>query len=87
MKYNEYQVWFHAFNNAILGLSRREDIAFSTIKSGASDIADFCVTKFQTIEQLPESSDLSKIGEGFDLKGIVEKVVKNSLKENNPKHK
>jgi hypothetical protein len=79
MKYSEYQVWFHAFNNAVLALSNRTDL--SSITDKADEIANFCVEKFHEVE-MPEVPDMSNIGSGIDLKGIVEQVAKDAMKEN-----
>jgi hypothetical protein len=81
MKYAEYQVWFHAFNNAVLGLSRRTDLATTSIAGTANTIANICVDKFKEVE-MPEAPDMSSLGAGIDLKGIVEQVAKDAMKGN-----
>ncbi len=80
MKYAEYQVWFHAFNNAVLGLSRT-DLFISEIIESSDEIANFCLNKFKEVE-MPEAPDMSNLGAGIDLKGIVEQVAKDAMKGN-----
>lgn len=72
MKYSEYQVWFHAFNNAVLGLTQQETIKIDSIIPIAEKIAEFALQKFNTVDQ-PQTPDLSSFG---DMKTIVEDVVK-----------
>lgn len=79
MKYAEYQVWFHAFNNAVLGLSQRKDIMVSDIPHRADDIANFCLEKFKAVE-VPETPDLGSALGGIDLKNVVESTVKEAMK-------
>jgi hypothetical protein len=85
MKYTEYQVWFHAFNNAVLGLSHRTDINVFEIQDRSDKIAKFCVEKFKEVE-VPEVPDLPNLGgspgAGIDLKSIVEQVAKEAIKAN-----
>lgn len=92
MKYSEYQVWFHAFNNAVLGLSQNQSISHDIIAT-ADVIANYCVEKFKEVE-MPEVPDLPNLGgssgSGIDLKNIVEQVAKEAMKGNVPvskKHK
>lgn len=80
MKYAEYQVWFHAFNNAVLGLSQNEGISSITeLKKDADEIANFCLEKFKTVE-MPETPDLGSALGGVDLKNVVENTVKEAMK-------
>ncbi len=79
MKYAEYQVWFHAFNNAVLGLAQHQTSSHDIIAT-AEVIANHCLEKFNAVE-IPEAPDLSNIG-GIDLKGVVEQVAKEAMKGN-----
>lgn len=72
MKYSEYQVWFHAFNNAISALARQESLSVYAMIQGAEQIAEVALKKFKGVEQ-PQTPDLSNLG---DMKTIVDAVVK-----------
>lgn len=86
MKYAEYQVWFHAFNNAVLGLSQHQSVSHDIIAT-ADVIANHCVEKFREVE-VPEVPELPNLGgtpgasAGLDLKSIVEQVAKEAIKGN-----
>ena len=80
MKYSEYQVWFHAFNNAVLGLGPRNDLTINDVTTRANTVANYCLEKFKEVE-MPDAPDLSNLG-GIDLKGVVEQVAKEAMKGN-----
>lgn len=81
MKYEEYQVWFHAFNNAVLGRSQCGCKDTKHVIDFAECVADHCVEKFKYVE-VREKMDLSSLGSagGVDLKSIVEQVAKDATK-------
>lgn len=79
MKYSEYQVWFHAFNNAVLSFSRNTELYVEQITRDAEYVANFCLEKFKEVEndKEPNISNLTN-----DLKGIVEQVAQEAIKGN-----
>jgi hypothetical protein len=72
MKYAEYQVWFHTFNNAITALSQRTDISMHNLSSLASDIADKALDKFKNVK-MPDVP--TGIDGGIDFQGLVNQVA------------
>jgi hypothetical protein len=68
MKYSEYQVWYHAFNNAVQALANNSSIDIEDLMSGADKIANFVTAKFSGVE-MPVTPDI-------DLQGLVSKVAK-----------
>jgi hypothetical protein len=79
MTYQEYQVWFHAFNNAYTALCRDIAIArtltLSEIQREAQDVAKIALNKFKDVE-LPDTPNMSNI----DLQGLVNSVAQNAVK-------
>lgn len=76
MKYADYQVWFHAFNNAISAFGRREDITLDLGIEKAEKVADKALEKFKNV-QMPEAPAGL---EGLDLQGLVDRVAKSATK-------
>jgi len=72
MKYAEYQVWFHAFNTGISAFGSRTDIEPSAALAIAESAGNIALKKYQEVE-VPE---MPQIPDGFDLNGLVSKVVK-----------
>jgi hypothetical protein len=80
MKYTEYQVWFHAFNNAILAFAQRpNDNDMVNVVGCAEYVANHCLKKFREVE-VPEAPDVSGTLGGFDIKSVVEQVAKEAMK-------
>lgn len=81
MTYAQYQVWFHAFNNAYAALCRTikeqepDHHTLRSIRSEAAEVADFILKKFEEVK-MPEAPDMS----GIDLQGLVNKVAQNVIK-------
>jgi hypothetical protein len=72
MKYAEYQVWYHTFNNAytsaIRTYSHNDSLRFAT------ETADFVVKKLSEV-QMPEVPDIKM--DGIDLQNLVDTVARN----------
>ena len=76
MKYNEYQVWFHAYNNGVSAFARRHGIGAKEVLDFAEMAAERALNKYQEVE----IQETPIIPEGIDLQGIVDKVAKSVLK-------
>jgi hypothetical protein len=77
MKYAEYQVWFHAFNNAITAFAQRTDMTPSAIPTLALEIADIVLKKFKDVK-MPETP----VGlDGIDLQGLVNQVAQKAIRK------
>jgi hypothetical protein len=77
MKYAEYQIWFHAFNNAITAFAHRTDMTPRTIPTLALEIADITLEKFKGVK-MPEAP----VGlEGIDLQGLVNQVAQKAVQK------
>ena len=76
MTYQEYQVWFHAFNNAYTALCRDVSVyrklTLMDIRIEAQEIGDLALNKFKDVK-LPETPNL-------DLQGLVNSVAQNAVK-------
>ena len=79
MKYEEYQVWFHAFNNAIAARLQIKDLSVYQCIEDADAVANTVLTKFKTVET-PEPVLPEGLG-GIDLKNVVNQVAKEVMKE------
>ena len=81
MKYSEYQVWFHAFNNAVLAFARRDGFDVYRVQNCASTIADTALAKFKDVDapDIPDPSSLTN--SGIDLQKIVLDVIKQATPE------
>lgn len=77
MKYAEYQVWFHAFNNAISAFGRREDITPDLGITKAEQIADKALEKFKNVKMPEAPAGL----EGIDLQGLVNQVAQKAVQK------
>jgi hypothetical protein len=71
MKYSEYQVWFHAFNNAVSALSHK-DYNVNELCENSAYIADYVIEKFSKVEVPEAPPGLDAI----DIQGIVNQVIK-----------
>lgn len=68
MKYAEYQVWYHSFNNAVQALANNNALDIEQLISGAETVANFVTAKFSGVET-PATPDI-------DLQSLVNKVAK-----------
>jgi hypothetical protein len=73
MKYAEYQVWFHVFNNVVISMAR-SSFNSDEINTRANAVATYAVNRFSTIEDAPAVPQV-------DLQGIVDSVIKNAGKK------
>jgi hypothetical protein len=76
MKYAEYQVWFHAYNNAVSAFSERHGIVVKEVLDFAEMAAERALNKYKEVEV----QETPSMPEGFDLQGLVDKVAKNVIK-------
>jgi hypothetical protein len=77
MKYAEYQVWFHAYNNAITAFAQAGNLLPSNVIEIAETVADKALEKFKNVK-MPESP----IGlEGIDLQGLVNQVAQKAVQK------
>jgi hypothetical protein len=77
MKYAEYQVWFHAFNNAITAFAKRNDLSPNSVIAVAETIANKALEKFKDVK-MPEAP----VGlEGIDLQGLVNQVAQKAVQK------
>lgn len=74
MKYQEYQAWFHTFNNAYSALCHIQGITTNEVEIYANRAAEFALEKFKEVK-MPETPDLSNI----DLAGIFNKVANETI--------
>jgi len=90
MKYEEYQVWFHAYNTAISSLLRAGDVGPIIKRSDevpkltqnvigcADQIAAHALEKFKQVDN-PKVENMPS-----EFKNIVEQVAKEALKRGKP---
>lgn len=78
MRYEEYQVWFHAYNTAISSLLRDvKNLTFiEDYVQAAKKVADTALEKFKLVE-VKATPDVNMPSE---FKTIVEQVTKEAMK-------
>lgn len=54
MKYQEFQVWYHAFNNAILAMGKNDYEATVQLVNDADFIANHTIEKFKKVDMSQE---------------------------------
>jgi len=74
--YQEYQYWFHAYNNAITALSPKVS-ASDTLINEAEKIADKAAEKFKGVK-MPESPNLDMSGITDMMKSAASDAMKSS---------
>jgi hypothetical protein len=74
MKYAEYQIWFHTFNNAYAALVHSGNRMAGKALDCAKEAADLVVKKFQEV-QTPETPEFKM--DGIDLQDLVNTVARN----------
>lgn len=68
MKYSEYQVWFHAFNNAVSVFSKRDDhYSVKNVIGSSEQVASYALRKFKEVD-MPSVPELG-------LQDIVNKII------------
>lgn len=70
MKYSDYQVWYHSYNNAITAFGRRDEDT-SKIIEAAKQAADVALKKFEGVEHVDNDS----------MKDILSQVTSDLLKK------
>jgi len=77
MKYQEFQVWFHAYTGAYNSAIRREKETHEYAKRCAEDIAEDCLDMFKNVE--PEKIPADQAQTISNLQGVIESAVKERL--------
>ena len=75
MTYAQYQVWFHAFNNAYMALCRMQsppNLSLVNVRDEAERVAGIALKKFEEVK-MPDAPNM----DGIDLQGLVNQVAKN----------
>lgn len=80
MKYEEYQVWFHAYNTAIGSLMRWNSGSINTVIENADSVANHALEKYKNVE-VPANKE-TKVPENIssEFRNIVEQVTKEAVK-------
>jgi hypothetical protein len=68
MTYDEFQVYFHAFNNAYSVLVRTGGLAFDQVEKEADRVANKLTDKYKSVEK-PNVPDLTSAMENV-IKGL-----------------
>lgn len=79
MKYEEYQVWFHAYNTATSSLLRGDFSTIDSVINRADQVANHALEKYKSVEQ-PKKDTKVPDGVSADFKNIVEQATKEAIK-------
>lgn len=71
LTYQEYQVWFHAYNNAVGAFGQIPDDVQKVIEK-ADRVAQHALDAYKTVKQ-PEAPDIDT--SNIDIQGIVNSVA------------
>lgn len=73
MNYQEYQMWYHGFINALQFLPKNEDL--DIFISNCNKVADHIAAKFKTV-------DMSNMPSDINLQELVNGIANNIAKTN-----